>query len=62
MKHVLDKYIAIVEIVFAVGVVVALFQAGYHRETAIITPIITGIFGYMKGVADSKNQTKSEGG
>ena len=54
MSKILDKWQAVVEIMFAFGLVFALIQAGFAKEVAIITPIVTGIFGYMKGVSDGK--------
>jgi len=35
--------VVIVEIIFAIGVVVALIQAGYYQTSAVIIPILTGI-------------------
>ncbi|MGA2160339.1 MAG: hypothetical protein ABSG90_14140 [Dehalococcoidia bacterium] len=52
--------VVIVEIIFAIGVVVALIQAGYYQTSAVIIPILTGIFGYMRGVAAGKQSTTGD--
>jgi hypothetical protein len=52
----LRNYQGVVEIIFAVAVGIALIQAGYNQVATIVVPIITGVFGYMKGVSDGKSK------